>query len=69
MSGAGRCNFTNLRSTPATFLTDSPSFYILALNPQDFLDLVERHGIEHGEKAAGQLFCRGIAARTFSTSY
>lgn len=68
-SGGGRCNFNNLHSTPATFLSDSPSFYTFALNPQDFLNLVERHGIEHEEKAAGQLFCRGIAVRTYSTSY
>lgn len=61
MSGGGRCNFTNLNSTPANFLSDNPSFCISALKrfkPQDFLDLVERHGIEHEEKAAGQLFCR-----------
>ena len=61
MSGGGRCNFTNLNSTPANFLSDNPSFCISALKrytPQDFLELVERHGIEHEEKAAGQLFCR-----------
>lgn len=61
MSGGGRCNFTNLNSTPANFLSDNPHFCISALKrytPQHFLDLVERHGIEHEEKAAGQLFCR-----------
>ncbi|MDX1799869.1 MAG: aminoacetone oxidase family FAD-binding enzyme, partial [Marinobacter sp.] len=61
MSGGGRCNFTNLNSTPANFLSDNPAFCISALKrytPQDFLELVERHGIEHEEKAAGQLFCR-----------
>ncbi|MDL0430370.1 NAD(P)/FAD-dependent oxidoreductase [Marinobacter sp. TBZ242] len=61
MSGGGRCNFTNLNSTPANFLSDNPSFCISALKrytPQNFLDLVERHGIEHEEKAAGQLFCK-----------
>ncbi|WP_328188413.1 NAD(P)/FAD-dependent oxidoreductase [Marinobacter sp. OP 3.4] len=64
MSGGGRCNFTNLNSTPANFLSDNPHFCISALKryrPQDFLDLVERHGIEHVEKAAGQLFCRDSA--------
>ena len=64
MSGGGRCNFTNLNSTPANFLSDNPHFCISALKrytPQDFLDLVERHGIEHEEKAAGQLFCRHSA--------
>ncbi|MCK7545110.1 NAD(P)/FAD-dependent oxidoreductase [Marinobacter bryozoorum] len=64
MSGGGRCNFTNLNSTPANFLSDNPHFCISALKrytPQDFLELVERHGIEHEEKAAGQLFCRDSA--------
>lgn len=61
MSGGGRCNFTNLNSTPANFLSDNPHFCISALKrytPQDFLELVDRHGIEHEEKAAGQLFCK-----------
>ncbi|ROU00502.1 NAD(P)/FAD-dependent oxidoreductase [Marinobacter sp. R17] len=61
MSGGGRCNFTNLNSTPANFLSANPHYCISALKrytPQDFLELVERHGIEHEEKAAGQLFCR-----------
>lgn len=64
MSGGGRCNFTNLNSTPANFLSDNPHFCISALKrytPQDFLELVERHGIGHEEKAAGQLFCRDSA--------
>jgi len=61
MSGGGRCNFTNLNSTPANFLSDNPAYCISALKrytPWDFLDLVERHGIGHEEKAAGQLFCQ-----------
>ncbi|WP_407069999.1 NAD(P)/FAD-dependent oxidoreductase [Marinobacter sp.] len=61
MSGGGRCNFTNLNSTPANFLSDNPHYCISALKrytPQHFLELVERHGIEHEEKAAGQLFCK-----------
>ncbi|MEX2516771.1 MAG: aminoacetone oxidase family FAD-binding enzyme, partial [Gammaproteobacteria bacterium] len=60
MSGGGRCNFTNLNSTPANFLSSNPRFCISALkrySPYDFLELVERHGIEYVEKAAGQLFC------------
>src|SRR5699024_9174697 len=64
MSGGGRCNFTNLNSTPANFLSDNPHFCISALKrytPQAFLELVERHGIEHEEKAAGQLFCKDSA--------
>lgn len=64
MSGGGRCNFTNLNSAPANFLSDNPHYCISALKrytPQDFLELVDRHGIEHEEKAAGQLFCKDSA--------
>ena len=60
MSGGGRCNFTNLNTTPAHFYSANPHFCISALKrytPQDFLELVERHGIDHCEKAPGQLFC------------
>ncbi|AOY88302.1 hypothetical protein BKP64_09065 [Marinobacter salinus] len=64
MSGGGRCNFTNLNSNPTNFLSDNPHYCISALKrytPQDFLELVERHGVEHEEKAAGQLFCKNSA--------
>ena len=60
MSGGGRCNFTNLNCTPANFISDNPHFCISALKrytPQQFLELVERHGIDWVEKAPGQLFC------------
>ncbi|MCX2524618.1 BaiN/RdsA family NAD(P)/FAD-dependent oxidoreductase [Larsenimonas rhizosphaerae] len=60
MSGGGRCNFTNLNSTPADFFSDNPYFCISALKrytPRDFLELVERHGISYVEKEPGQLFC------------
>lgn len=64
MSGGGRCNFTNLSSTPANFLSDNPHYCISALNrytPQDFVELIDRHGVEYEEKAPGQLFCRDSA--------
>ena len=64
MSGGGRCNFTNLNSTPANFLSDNPHYCISALKrytPQDFLELVDRHCVEYEEKAPGQLFCRDSA--------
>ncbi|MDO8862061.1 NAD(P)/FAD-dependent oxidoreductase [Haliea sp. E1-2-M8] len=64
MSGGGRCNFTNLNSTADNFLSHNPPFCISALKrytPQDFLELVDRHGIEHEEKAPGQLFCKDSA--------
>ena len=60
MSGGGRCNFTNTGTTPANFLSANPHFCKSALaryTPQDFIDLVEAHGIAYHEKELGQLFC------------
>ena len=64
ISGGGRCNFTNLHTAPDRFLSANPHFARSALSrytPQDFLDLVERHGIAWHEKTLGQLFCDGSA--------
>ncbi|WP_328717258.1 NAD(P)/FAD-dependent oxidoreductase [Halomonas elongata] len=64
MSGGGRCNFTNMATTPANFFSRNPHFCISALKryrPEHFVELVERHGVEHVEKAPGQLFCAGSA--------
>lgn len=64
MSGGGRCNFTNLNATPDDYRSHDPHFCISAMKrytPYDFLELVERHGIEHVEKAPGQLFCQDSA--------
>lgn len=64
ISGGGRCNFTNLRTSAANFLSENPHFAKSALaryTPADFLALVERHGIRHHEKTLGQLFCDGSA--------
>ena len=60
MSGGGRCNFTHLHSTPEHFISANPHFCKSALarfTPEDFLALVERHGIAYHEKTPGQLFC------------
>ena len=60
MSGGGRCNFTNLGTTPANFLSANPHFCKSALarySPADFIAMVERHGIAYHEKELGQLFC------------
>jgi len=60
MSGGGRCNFTNLNTTPEHFVSANPHFCKSALkrySPWHFVELIERHGIEHVEKAPGQLFC------------
>ncbi|MCP5161475.1 MAG: NAD(P)/FAD-dependent oxidoreductase [Hahellaceae bacterium] len=60
MSGGGHCNFTNLYTEPGNFISQNPHFCKSALSrftPWDFLAMVEKHGIAHREKAAGQLFC------------
>jgi predicted Rossmann fold flavoprotein len=60
ISGGGRCNFTNLHCKPENFLSSNPHFAKSALaryTPQDFIALVEKHGIAYHEKALGQLFC------------
>ena len=64
ISGGGRCNFTNLGTTPDRFLSANPHFARSALaryTPADFLALVERHRIAWHEKTLGQLFCDGSA--------
>jgi len=60
MSGGGRCNFTNLETNANNYLSANPHFCKSALSrytPQDFVALVEKHGIAYHEKEAGQLFC------------
>jgi predicted Rossmann fold flavoprotein len=60
ISGGGRCNFTNLYTRPENFVSANPHFAKSALaryGPQEFLRLVERHGIPYHEKTLGQLFC------------
>jgi hypothetical protein len=60
ISGGGRCNFTNLHCQPENFLSANPHFAKSALaryTPQDFIALVEKHGIAYHEKTLGQLFC------------
>ena len=64
ISGGGRCNFTNLHTAPDRYLSANPHFAKSALGrytPDDFLALVERHGIAWHEKTLGQLFCDGSA--------
>ncbi len=62
ISGGGRCNFTNLHTTPESFLSTNPHFHKSALaryKPADFVSLVDKHGIAYHEKKLGQLFCNG----------
>ncbi len=60
ISGGGRCNFTNRVVKAEHFISANPHFCKSALagfTPQDFIDLVDRHGIAWHEKHKGQLFC------------
>jgi predicted Rossmann fold flavoprotein len=60
ISGGGRCNFTNIGTTPAQFLSDNPHFCRSALSrytPQDFIALLQKYQIPFHEKHKGQLFC------------
>jgi predicted Rossmann fold flavoprotein len=62
ISGGGRCNFTNLHTSPANFLSNNPRFCHSALSgysQHDFIALVEKYAIAWHEKARGQLFCDG----------
>jgi predicted Rossmann fold flavoprotein len=64
ISGGGRCNFTNLHSTPENFISANPHFAKSALarySPADFIRLVETYRIPYHEKKLGQLFCDGAA--------
>jgi len=61
ISGGGRCNFTNLNTTHENFVSQNPHFAKSALarhTPNDFINLVRKHGIPYYEKTLGQLFCR-----------
>ncbi|WP_411890695.1 NAD(P)/FAD-dependent oxidoreductase [Yoonia sp. SDW83-1] len=60
ISGGGRCNFTNLHTSPANFLSQNRHFCKSALGRYtqwDFIDLVDQHRIPWHEKTLGQLFC------------
>ncbi|MDM0085808.1 MULTISPECIES: NAD(P)/FAD-dependent oxidoreductase [unclassified Variovorax] len=66
ISGGGRCNFTNRDLDPRApqkhFVGENPNFCRSALSrytPQQFVALIERHGIAYHEKHKGQLFCDG----------
>ncbi|MEQ1509277.1 MAG: NAD(P)/FAD-dependent oxidoreductase [Sphingopyxis sp.] len=64
ISGGGRCNFTNIGVAADRFISRNPHFAKSALgrySPQDFIELVEQHGIAWHEKTLGQLFCDGPA--------
>ncbi len=72
ISGGGRCNFTNLNTHPACYLSHNPHFCKSALaryTPWHFIEFISTYGLSWHEKAAknqfgyqssasaGQLFC------------
>ena len=70
ISGGGRCNFTNRDLDPRApergFVSDNPHFCRSALaryTPEDFIALVDKHGIRWHEKHKGQLFCDGSSGQ------
>jgi predicted Rossmann fold flavoprotein len=63
ISGGGRCNFTNREIDPSAphkhFLGNNPQFCRSALSrytAQDFIALLQKHGVAFHEKHKGQLF-------------
>ncbi|MEC4726335.1 NAD(P)/FAD-dependent oxidoreductase [Shewanella sp. D64] len=64
ISGGGRCNFTNQKVEANNFICGNSHFVKSALaryRSSDFIELVERHGIEYHERDHGQLFCNDSA--------
>lgn len=60
ISGGGRCNFTNVSTDHEHYISENPHFCRSALarfTPDDFIALVQKHGIPYHEKKLGQLFC------------
>lgn len=64
ISGGGRCNFTNINAKPENFISENLHFCKSALaryTPNDFISLVQKHGVKYHEKKLGQLFCDSSA--------
>ncbi len=64
ISGGGRCNFTNMHTSPENFISQNKHFCKSALgrySQWDFVSLVDAHRIPWHEKTLGQLFCDNSA--------
>jgi predicted Rossmann fold flavoprotein len=60
ISGGGSCNFTNINTSHKNFISNNPHFCKSALSrfkPRDFINMLEKHGVEYEEREEGQLFC------------
>ena len=59
ISGGGRCNYTNIGSSPANFISENPDFLhgvFRQWTVEDTIDFFESYGITGQEKTLGQLF-------------
>lgn len=59
ISGGGRCNYTNIGSSPANFISENPNFLHSVFNQwtvEDTILFFENYGIVGHEKTLGQLF-------------
>src|SRR3954462_2105152 len=66
ISGGGRCNFTNLHTSPANFISGNPKFCLPALPRYRPRGVVRPGGcppLAWPEKALGQVFCDGSATQ------
>ena len=66
ISGGGRCNFTNIHTSPQNFLSENLHFAKSALSrfgSSDFIKMIKDHKISFHEKKLGQLFCAGSASQ------
>ncbi|MDP2845285.1 MAG: aminoacetone oxidase family FAD-binding enzyme, partial [Candidatus Methanoperedens sp.] len=62
ISGGGSCNFTNINTSHANYISNNPHFCKSALSsftPDDFIALLEKHGVKYEQREEGQLFCAG----------
>lgn len=69
VSGGGRCNFTNIDIRSDYYISNNPHFCKSALarfTPNDFIRLIEKHGIRYYEKEEGQLFCKESSGEIIS---
>jgi len=61
ISGGGKCNFTNIHTSPENYISQNQHFIKSALTQYsqwDFIKMVEKNNIEYYEKTLGQLFCK-----------
>ncbi len=60
ISGGGSCNFTNINTSHANYISNNSHFCKSALSrftPADFIALLEKHSVKYEEREHGELFC------------